>query len=249
MGPYSRPERSRAGQERRRIQPRIEEVRPSRSGIQRHRRARDTRPTWKRRTQAAALARALTPLIESVIAADWECAWLAQMSIRTPWAVMKGDIENHFHDVDNGVCKSTETHEYVRNLDALVRARGSKAAFLTLHPEDRAQCVEVALEELCALGAFRRAGGSDESWGSLDCDQKDAWVPKPDVWKQVRMCASSRRTPRARWTEVRAPGGQGHGAWPATGPGAQAPSLVEQGFEIINYQLSIINQFINFQFS
>ena len=86
------------------------------------------------------------------------------MSIRTPWAVMKGDIENHFHDVDNGVCKSTETHEYVRNLDALVRARGSKAAFLTLHPEDRAQCVEVAPEELCALGAFRDAGGSDESW-------------------------------------------------------------------------------------
>ena len=85
------------------------------------------------------------------------------------------------------VCKSTGTHEYVRNLDALVRARGSKAAFLTLHPEDRAQCVEVALEELCALGAFRDAGGSDESWGSLDCDQKDAWVPKPDAWKQVRI--------------------------------------------------------------
>ena len=109
------------------------------------------------------------------------------MSIRTPWAVMKGDIENHFHDVDNGVCKSTETHEYVRNLDARVRARGSKAAFLTLHPEDRAQFAAPALEELCALGAFRHAGGSDESWGSLDCDQKDAWVPKPDAWKQVRI--------------------------------------------------------------
>ena len=162
-------------------------MRPSRSGIQRHRRARDTRPTWKRRTQAAALARALTPLIESVIAADWECAWLAQMSIRTPWAVMKGDIENHFHDVDNGVCKSTETHEYVRNLDALVRARGSKAAFLTLHPEERAPFVAPALEELGALGAFQHAGGSDESWGSLDCDHKDAWKPKLDVWKQVRI--------------------------------------------------------------
>ena len=171
---------SRAGEKRTRTA-----VRASRAGIQRHRGARDTRPTGKRRTQAAALARALTPLIESVIAADWECTWLAQMSIRTPWAVMKGDIENHFHDVDNGVCKSTETHEYVRNLDARVRARGSKAVFLTLHPEDRAQFAAAALEELCALGAFRHAGGSDESWGSLDCDQKDAWKLKPDVWKQV----------------------------------------------------------------